>query len=88
MAACSHFDEIGPKPKPSATGCEECLATGGEWVHLRICLKCGHVGCCESSQGRHASMHYYQTHHPLAQSHEPGEDWVWCYEHETAMQPR
>lgn len=87
MADCSHLNEIGSKPKPSARGCDECLATGGEWMHLRLCLTCGHVGCCDSSQGRHAAMHFHQTRHPLVQSHEPGEDWIWCYVDEQVVRP-
>ncbi|EMD9438002.1 UBP-type zinc finger domain-containing protein [Burkholderia cepacia] len=59
--------------------CEECLKSGSRWVHLRLCLSCGHVGCCDSSPNRHASRHFHETTHPLARSIEPGERWVWCY---------
>ncbi|HEX2217834.1 MAG TPA: UBP-type zinc finger domain-containing protein [Gemmatimonadales bacterium] len=62
-----------------ATGCEECLAAGGRWVHLRLCLTCGHVGCCDSSPGKHATGHFHATGHPVIQSFEPGEAWGWCY---------
>jgi len=65
--------------EPRGRGCEECLATGGRWVHLRYCLECGHVGCCDNSPGRHASGHFTQTGHPVMQSFEPGEDWRWCF---------
>jgi uncharacterized UBP type Zn finger protein len=65
--------------RPSARGCEECLRTGGRWVHLRLCLACGHVGCCDNSPGRHAAGHFRATDHPLIRSHEPGEKWAWCY---------
>jgi uncharacterized UBP type Zn finger protein len=65
---------------PGSTGCEECLKSGDQWVHLRICLTCGHVGCCESSKNKHALKHYQSSGHPLVQSFQPGEDWVWCYE--------
>lgn len=77
-AKCSHLDQIR-EVKPSAQGCEECLQTGGRWVHLRMCLSCGHVGCCDSSPGKHAAKHFHATHHALMQSFEPGEDWRWCY---------
>lgn len=64
---------------PSADGCEDCLRIGSGWVHLRLCLQCGHVGCCDSSPNRHASKHAHAAGHPIVQSFEPGEDWRWCY---------
>ena len=64
---------------PSAAGCEECLRIGSPWVHLRLCLTCGHVGCCDSSPNRHARKHHYASGHPIVRSFEPGEDWRWCY---------
>jgi uncharacterized UBP type Zn finger protein len=64
---------------PSAEGCEDCLATGGEWLHLRLCLTCGHVGCCDDSPKRHARKHFQKVHHPIIRSFEPGETWRWCY---------
>ncbi|MGE2771806.1 UBP-type zinc finger domain-containing protein [Rhodococcus sp. 1.20] len=64
---------------PYPQGCEECLRLGTPWVHLRLCLTCGHVGCCDSSPGRHASAHAHAIGHPIVQSMEPGEDWRWCY---------
>jgi uncharacterized UBP type Zn finger protein len=64
---------------PQLEGCEECLEIGGSWVHLRMCLTCGKVGCCDSSPNRHASAHFKEDGHPLVRSAEPGEDWVWCY---------
>ena len=76
--ACEHIDQIR-EVTPSAAGCEECLKTGGRWVHLRMCLSCGHVGCCDSSPGRHATAHFRETDHPVMQSAEPGENWRWCY---------
>jgi CPA2 family monovalent cation:H+ antiporter-2 len=76
---CAHLDTIRPV-RPSAPGCEECLRDGGRWVHLRVCMACGHVGCCDSSPGRHATGHWHQTTHPIVKSGEPGEDWGWCYE--------
>nr|WP_238162106.1 UBP-type zinc finger domain-containing protein [Micromonospora endolithica] len=70
---------------PSAPGCQECLLEGSTWVHLRLCLSCGHVGCCDSSPRRHASAHYRQEEHAIAASVEPGEDWAWCYLDETLL---
>ncbi|MDE9365506.1 UBP-type zinc finger domain-containing protein [Luteipulveratus sp. YIM 133132] len=65
---------------PSGTGCVECEAASGWWVHLRRCAQCGHVGCCDSSPGQHATAHFQQTGHPVMQSYEPGEDWFWSFE--------
>jgi uncharacterized UBP type Zn finger protein len=79
-----HVTAIRPVT-PSADGCEECLAIGSPWVHLRICLTCGHVGCCDSSPNRHARKHFHQTAHPIIQSFEPGEDWRWCFVDETEV---
>jgi uncharacterized UBP type Zn finger protein len=75
---CQHVKEIR-KVKPSSKGCEECLKIGDEWAHLRLCLTCGHVGCCDSSKNKHATKHCRGTHHPIILSFEPGEDWKWCY---------
>lgn len=77
-ATCTHLDQVH-EVTPSAKGCEDCLKIGGWWVHLRICRTCGHVGCCDSSPNRHATRHFHQTKHPVVQSFEPGEDWMWCY---------
>jgi uncharacterized UBP type Zn finger protein len=76
-----HMSEVRPV-SPRSRGCEECLALGMKWVHLRMCLTCGHVGCCDSSVGKHATGHFHATQHPIVQSFEPGEDWGWCYVHE------
>jgi uncharacterized UBP type Zn finger protein len=86
MATCSHLDsiEILELPDPVA-GCEECLASGMQWVHLRMCQTCGHIGCCDSSPNRHASAHARGTGHPIVRSAEPGEDWSWCYVDEVAF---
>jgi uncharacterized UBP type Zn finger protein len=78
MRTCTHLDQI-KDVKPSANGCEECLKTGSWWVHLRICRICGHVGCCDQSPNKHATKHFHATGHPIIQSIEPGEDWLWCY---------
>jgi uncharacterized UBP type Zn finger protein len=75
---CTHTDQIRDV-KPSAKGCEDCLKIGDRWVHLRLCLSCGHVGCCDSSKNRHASAHARATKHPIVRSFQPGEDWMWCY---------
>src|SRR5256712_10144386 len=75
---CGHVTEIR-KVKPSGSGCKECLEMGDEWVHLRLCLSCGHVGCCDSSKNKHATKHFHHTKHPIVQSFEPGEDWRWCF---------
>ena len=75
---CRHLDQI-QEVTPSAHGCEDCLRTGGHWLHLRLCLSCGHVGCCDSSPNKHATKHYHATGHPLIRSLELGEEWAWCY---------
>jgi uncharacterized UBP type Zn finger protein len=75
---CSHLSSIRPV-KPSSKGCEDCLKIGDSWVHLRLCLSCGHVGCCDSSKNRHARAHWNTVHHPIMQSFQPGEDWRWCF---------
>ncbi len=71
------------RPDPAAAGetigCEKCLSTGGTWVHLRRCDTCGHVGCCDSSAGRHATRHFHDTGHPVMSSAEPGKSWRWSY---------
>jgi uncharacterized UBP type Zn finger protein len=82
---CTHVADHVKKVKPLTKGCEECLKTGSAWVHLRMCLECGHVGCCDSSQGRHARGHFHQTEHPLIQSAEKGENWRWCYVDDTYL---
>lgn len=76
--SCEHLDLIRDV-QPSADGCEDCLRIGAQWVHLRECLTCGHVGCCDSSPNRHATKHFQETGHPLIRSFEAGEDWRWCY---------
>jgi uncharacterized UBP type Zn finger protein len=86
MATCTHLDQITIFDLPeSVPGCEECLKAGDVWLHLRICLECGHVGCCDDSPNKHATAHAQQSSHPLIRSLEPEEDWSWCYEDEVAM---
>ena len=86
MATCSHLDSITVTQLPAEVdGCQDCLREGTEWMHLRICLECGHVGCCDDSPRRHASAHAADAQHPLLRSIEPGEDWTWCFVDEVAM---
>ena len=86
MATCTHLDHVKITELPEAVdGCEDCLATGDAWLHLRICLSCGHVGCCDDSPNRHASAHAAQAGHPIIRSIEPREDWAWCFVDEIAM---
>ncbi|RYY77422.1 MAG: hypothetical protein EOO24_45210 [Comamonadaceae bacterium] len=80
IKACDHVPATPHAPR--ASGCEDCLATGDSWVHLRTCLHCGHVGCCDSSKNKHATRHFQATGHAVVQSAEAGEDWRWCYAHE------
>ena len=75
---CSHLFEIKDHI-PSSEGCGECLAMGDTWVNLRMCLICGHVGCCDASKNTHATKHFHETNHSLIVSFQPGEDWLWCY---------
>jgi uncharacterized UBP type Zn finger protein len=86
MATCSHLDAVKITQLPhSSDGCAECLASGDPWCHLRICLTCGHVGCCDDSPNRHATAHAAASEHPLIRSIQPGEDWSWCFVDEVAM---
>ena len=78
-AGCRHVDQVRDVAPRTPEGCEECLATGRRWVHLRLCLTCGHVGCCDNSPGKHATKHFHRTTHPIIRSFEPGEAWGWCY---------
>jgi uncharacterized UBP type Zn finger protein len=81
-SACTHTDQI-KTTKTHKRVCEECVKMGDHWVHLRLCLICGNVGCCDSSKNKHATKHFHATKHPLVRSIEPGESWVWCYVDET-----
>jgi uncharacterized UBP type Zn finger protein len=79
---CEHLNNAAARQRgvePSSEGCAECLAMGSDWVHLRLCLTCGHVGCCDNSPNRHATRHYHETKHPVARSFEPDESWGYCY---------
>ena len=89
MTTCAHLDTIEVFDVPEdVPGCEECLATGGRWVHLRMCQRCGHIGCCDNSPGRHATAHHESTGHPIIRSAEPGEVWSWCYVDELMFRVR
>ncbi len=86
MSGCAHLDTIEITELPeSSDGCEDCLREGGKWLHLRICLECGHVGCCDDSPGQHATHHADNSGHVLIRSLEPGEDWSYCFADEIAM---
>jgi len=85
--SCTHLGEIRVTALPAdVAGCEECLKTGGRWVHLRMCEICGHIGCCDNSPGKHATAHFHETSHPIIRSAEPGEEWSWCYVDEIAFE--
>jgi hypothetical protein len=86
-ALCSHLDQVRHVVPRTPQGCEECLKIGSPWLHLRLCLTCGHVGCCDQSPNRHATGHFHQTGHPLIRSFQPGEDWGWCYVEEVFLDP-
>ena len=84
---CTHLDQIQVTAlPPSPLGCEECLKMGSRWLHLRMCLNCGKIGCCDSSPMKHATAHANESGHPLIRSAEPGEDWAWCYVDEVAFE--
>ena len=76
---CQHLDQIKDVKPKTPEGCEECLKMGDSWFHLRLCLSCGHVGCCDQSANKHATKHFHETKHPIIQSLQPGEDWKYCY---------
>lgn len=76
---CQHLLTAGDPGPRARAGCKDCLAVGDSWVHLRLCLQCAHVGCCDNSKNRHATKHFHATNHPVIRSFEPGEDWRYCY---------
>jgi hypothetical protein len=84
--ACSHLDQIKIPPPAEVAGCEECMKTGDRWLHLRVCLSCGKVGCCDSSPNKHASKHAAEDAHPIVRSAEAGETWCWCYVDDVAFE--
>jgi uncharacterized UBP type Zn finger protein len=86
--ACTHLDQIAfPELPGQIAGCEDCLAIGAHWVHLRMCTTCGKIGCCDSSPNKHATQHAGASGHPIIRSAEPGEDWFWCYVDELMFSP-
>src|SRR5947209_2054108 len=82
---CTHGDHVHTV-RAHTDGCEECLKTGDRWMHLRLCMECGHVGCCDNSRNKHATAHFHSSTHPIMMSFEPGEDWGWCYVDEVALE--
>ncbi|HEX3796534.1 MAG TPA: UBP-type zinc finger domain-containing protein [Acidimicrobiales bacterium] len=87
MSGCTHLEQMVDIEPQTPTGCTACLLLGDGWVHLRLCLSCGFVGCCDSSPNAHATEHFAEDGHPLMQSFQPGEDWIWCYVDEVMMEP-
>jgi uncharacterized UBP type Zn finger protein len=85
--SCTHLKQVRTDTPRTPDGCEECLKTNSRWVHLRLCLKCGHVGCCDSSPGKHATKHFHATRHPIIRSLERGENWAFCYVDEIRFEP-
>ncbi|XXF76102.1 UBP-type zinc finger domain-containing protein [Myxococcaceae bacterium GXIMD 01537] len=85
---CSHLGSIRDVSPHTLKGCEDCLRIGSRWVHLRLCLECGHVGCCDSSPHRHARKHFHAEKHPIVRSFEPGEEWGWCFVDDVMLDPR
>lgn len=83
---CEHFDGLVPAA-PATAGCAECTRLGATWTELRVCLGCGHVGCCEDSPHAHALAHFHATGHPIIVPHDPRETWSWCYEHRRYFDP-
>lgn len=85
--SCTHIENVNQDTKPNTpNGCEQCLQMDSDWVQLRLCLSCGHVGCCDSSPNKHATKHYHQTEHPIIRSYQSGQDWEWCYVDKITMQ--
>ena len=76
---CSHLKQTPKFTSAKTHVCEDCIKTGDSWVHLRMCMECGHVGCCDSSKNKHATKHFHSSKHPVIRSVEPGESWTWCY---------
>ena len=84
---CTHLDQVRDVKPRTPNGCEECLQIHSEWVQLRLCLECGHVGCCDSSPNKHATKHFHESKHAIMRSFEPGADWGWCYIDEVTLEP-
>lgn len=86
-SVCEHLRDVHQVEPKTPEGCEECLAIGDRWVHLRLCMTCGHVGCCDSSKNKHATKHFHATEHPVIQSFQPDEDWLYCYVDDQMVEP-
>jgi uncharacterized UBP type Zn finger protein len=86
QTSCSHLSKIRDVQPNTPEGCEECLAIGDDWVHLRLCMSCGHVGCCNDSKNKHATTHFIASHHPIIRSFEPGESWMFCFPDDLFME--
>ena len=86
QGACEDAARMNNPTPRTPEGCEECLRIGDEWVHLRLCQECGHVGCCDSSKNKHATRHFHASAHPVITSMQPGERWKWCYVHEAVWE--
>ena len=86
-ATCPHLAMVHKRVRPHTKGCEECLKMGDTWVHLRLCMHCGHVGCCDDSKNRHATKHFHASSHPIMRSIEPGETWGWCFVDQVGFDP-
>jgi len=86
LQGCSHFTAINDVT-PDSEGCGKCLTMGDTWVNLRLCLVCGHVGCCDASKNKHATKHFHETQHEVIVSIQPGENWLWCYTDEVSITP-
>ncbi len=82
---CTHRNQMNKDVVASSSGCEDCIKSGDNWKQLRMCMTCGHVGCCDSSKNQHATAHYAETGHPIVKSHQTGEHWKWCYIDEKMM---
>lgn len=85
MDECTHIDQV-QEVEASSNGCEDCLKIGGRWVHLRLCMTCGHVGCCDNSPNKHATKHFHDSNHAIMTSFEPEEDWGWCFVDEVVLE--
>ena len=83
---CMHISKVNTRIRGNTVGCEECEKMGSEWVHLRLCLTCGHVGCCDDSINKHGTKHFKKTNHPVIKSYEAGENWKWCFVDEVMME--
>ncbi|MFN2594917.1 MAG: UBP-type zinc finger domain-containing protein [Actinomycetota bacterium] len=84
---CTHLRDLHEVEPTTPDGCAECLEMGERWVHLRLCMSCGHVGCCDTSKNKHATKHFHATQHPVIQSFQPDEDWLYCFVDDLTVEP-